>query len=768
MAFGSDRFWKVLGRSAQKNSARSRAHVTQASTHAEWAGALSDEDFAAAVAELRVDRSSRLDVPRYLALVREASTRSLGLTPFDVQLFAALRMLEGDVVEMATGEGKTLAGALAAVGYVLTGRSVHIVSVNDFLAGRDAAWMGPLYELLGIGAGSISESSTSEERRIAYGRDVTYASVNEIGFDVLRDNLADDVSEVVTPAPDVALIDEADSVLVDEALVPLVLAGSVSAVVPTRKVHDAVRLLEAGVDFDTDADRRNVYLTEAGAQRLEKQLGDIDLYAEDHVGSTLVAVNVALHAEVLVQRDVHYIVKDGRVQLIDASRGRVAELQRWPDGLQAAVETKEGVSPTDTGEILDTITVQALINRYAVVCGMTGTALAAGEQLRKFYGLGVSVVPPDQPNIRIDEPDRVYDTVVRRNAALVAYVDEVHRTGQPILVGTHDVAESEHIQALLAEAGVPAVVLNAKNDAEEADVVARAGVSGAVTVSTQIAGRGTDIKLGGPDGDAAAKNDVAELGGLLVVGAGRHTTARLDDQLRGRAGRQGDPGRSVFFSSWEDEVVTANLRPKDRSKQHDETGRITAAGVTATMDHAQRIAEGSMLEAHSRTWRYNELTAQHRSILDARRDSLLTTGEALELLEAAAPARAAALRESVPEDVLETSARRIVLFHLDRSWSEYLAHLTDVRESIHLRALGRENPLDEYHRIAVGAFSELSEKAVELATATFESVDITADGVDLDHAGLIRPTSTWTYMVDDNPFAGSPGNSAGLGPIFGG
>ncbi|AYJ49964.1 accessory Sec system translocase SecA2 [Rhodococcus sp. P1Y] len=764
----SDRFWRILGRSAQKGQARSRAGVDRATDHAEWASALSDADLAVAASELRVDEADRLDVPRYLALVREAATRALDLTPFDVQLLAAVRMREGDVVEMATGEGKTLAGALAAVGYVLSGRSVHIISVNDFLARRDAEWMRPFYELLGLTVGSVAESSTPVERRAAYSRDVTYASVNEIGIDVLRDHLVDDAADLVTPTPDVAIVDEADSVLVDEALVPLVLAGSVSTDVPTEKVFGAVRTLDVGAHYDTDAEGRNVFLTDEGAEKLEEELGGIDLYSEEHVGTTLVAVNVALHAQVLVKRDVHYIVRDGRVRLVNASRGRVAELQRWPDGLQAAVETKEGLKPTETGEILDTITVQALIGRYATVCGMTGTALAAGEQLKTFYRLGVSLVPPNQPNIRIDEEDRVYDTVANRNAAVVEFVREVHETGQPILIGTHDVAESEDLAELLDAAGVAAVVLNAKNDAEEAEVIARAGVRGSVTVSTQIAGRGTDIRLGGPSGEGSAKDEVADLGGLLVVGVGRHSTERLDNQLRGRAGRQGDPGRSVFFSSWEDEVVTSNLGPKEQPKKHDETGLITAGGVASKMDHAQRIAEGTMLEVHSRTWRYNQLTAQHRDILDARRAALLSSDEALELLSSAAPDRVAELRKTVSEATLAVVARKIVLFHLDRSWSEYLAHLADVRESIHLRALGRENPLDEYHRIAVEAFKTVSEKAVESAVSTFESADITEDGIDLGSAGLQRPTSTWTYMVHDNPFAGNTANNAGLGPVFGG
>lgn len=767
MALGSDRFWRVLGRSAQKAQSTSRQQVDRAQEHAGWASALSTGDLAVEANALRVDDAARLDVPRYLALVREASDRALDLRPFDVQLHGAVRLLAGDVVEMATGEGKTLAGAIAAVGYVLAGRRVHIISVNDFLAQRDASWMGPLFEALGITVGSIGEGSTAGERRSAYRKDITYVSVNEIGFDVLRDHLVDDKTDLVSPTPDVAMIDEADSVLVDEALVPLVLAGSVSGDVSTSTVMDAVRSLDRGLHFDTDSEGRNVFLTDEGALRMEKELGGIDLYSDEHVGSTLVAINVALHAHVLVQRDVDYIVRDGRVQLINASRGRVAELQRWPDGLQAAVEIKEGLATTETGEILDTITVQALINRYATVCGMTGTAMAAGEQLRTFYGLGVSVIAPNVPTSRVDEADRVYDTIDHKNAAIVSQIRQIHESGQPILVGTHDVAESEALAAALTEAGVESVVLNAKNDAEEAAVIAAAGVHGAVTVSTQIAGRGTDIKLGGPDG--SDRDRIAELGGLFVLGTGRHATERLDNQLRGRAGRQGDPGRSLFFGSWEDDVVKNYIGEKDAPKGLDEDGMFTSPAAGSRVDHAQRIAEGQMLEIHSRTWRYNQLTAQHREILDRRRAVLLDTAEAFTLLSERSPKRTKELRETVSEETLIVAARRIVLHHLDRSWSDYLAHLEDVRESIHLRALGRENPLDEYHRIAVEAFKTVSSKAMDLSHATYETAEIDADGIDLDSAGLHRPTSTWTYMVHDNPFA-SRGNAgaAGLGPIFGG
>jgi len=572
----SSRFWRLLGASTEKNRSRSLDQVTTSSDFDDEAADLNDEQLRKATGLLNLDDLAESDdISQFLAIARESAERSTGLRPFDVQLLGALRMLAGDVIEMATGEGKTLAGAIAAAGYAIAGRHVHVVTINDYLARRDAEWMGPLLEAMGLTIGWITAESTSAERKAAYGCDVTYASVNEIGFDVLRDQLVTDVDDLVSPNPDVALIDEADSVLVDEALVPLVLAGTTHRETPRLEIIKLVGELTAETDFDTDSDSRNVHLTDVGARKVEKALGGIDLYSEEHVVTTLTEVNVALHAHVLLHRDVHYIVRDDAVQLVNSSRGRIAQLQRWPDGLQAAVEAKEGIETTETGEVLDTITVQALINRYATVCGMTGTALAAGEQLRQFYKLGVSPIPPNEPNIREDESDRVYITAAAKNDAIVAHIADVHETGQPVLVGTRDVAESEDIHERLLRRGVPAVVLNAKNDAEEAQVIAEAGKYGVVSVSTQMAGRGTDIRLGGSD--EADHDRVAELGGLHVVGTGRHHTQRLDNQLRGRAGRQGDPGSSVFFSSWEDDVVAANLDHNKLPVETDEDGKIVSA-----------------------------------------------------------------------------------------------------------------------------------------------------------------------------------------------
>ncbi len=765
-------FWRLLGATTDKVKEQSMAEVDASAAFDDKARGLDDEQLAKAAQLLELqDLADSADMPQFLAIAREAAERATGLRPFDVQLLGALRMLAGDVVEMATGEGKTLSGAIAAAGYALAGRNVHVVTINDYLARRDAEWMGPLIAAMGLTVGWITAESTRDERKAAYECDVTYASVNEIGFDVLRDQLVTDVADLVSPNPDVALIDEADSVLVDEALVPLVLAGTTHRETPTLEIVRLVGELSPGQDYATDADSRNVHLTETGAQKLEKALGGIDLYSEDHVGTTLTEVNVALHAHVLLQRDVHYIVRDGAVQLINASRGRIAALQRWPDGLQAAVEVKEGIETTETGEVLDTITVQALINRYPTVCGMTGTALAAGEQLRQFYSLGVSPIPPNTPNVRTDEPDRVYITAAAKNEGVVDHIIALHATGQPILVGTQDVAESEDLHSRLLRRGVPAVVLNAKNDEEEAAVIAAAGKIGAVTVSTQRAGRGTDIRRGGSEAadDSAEKKAVAELGGLHVIGTGRHPTERLDNQLRGRSGRQGDPGSSVFFSSWEDDVVVAHLEPAKLPLECDETGRITSPKATTLLDHAQRVAEGRLLDVHANTWRYNQLIAQQRSIIVERRNTLLSTASAREELRELSPDRYAELTEALGEDseaTLERICRNIMLFHLDRGWADHLAYLSDIRESIHLRALGRQNPLDEFHRLAVDGFAHLAADAIEASQQTFDTANVLDEEPGLDLSKLARPTSTWTYMVHDNPMRDDSLSALSLPGVF--
>ncbi len=681
------------------------------------------------------------DLAEFCAVVREAARRTLDLRPYDVQLAGTLALLNGHVAEMATGEGKTLSGALAAAGYALQGRRVHVISVNDYLARRDAEWMAPFYEAVGVTVGWIGQTSTREERKAAYRADVTYGSVSEIGFDVLRDRLVTEPGDLVVPEPGVALIDEADSVLVDEARVPLVLAGAAEPGASVPEVAALVRQLVKGYHYEIDDEHRNVYLTPKGIDAVEKLLDGIDLYAEENAGR-LTEINLALHAHALLVRDVDYIVRDGKVQLINTSRGRVALLQRWPDGLQAAVEAKEALPPSETGRILDSITVQGLINRYPKVCGMTGTAVAVGEQLREFYDLKVAVIPSNEPCVRVDEPDRIYATVTDKERALAEEVAAAHATGRPVLIGTLDVAESERLAEVLAADGVDCVVLNAKNDAEEAAVIAEAGALNAVTVSTQMAGRGTDIRLG---------EGVAELGGLYVIGSGRHTSSRLDDQLRGRAGRQGDPGGSVFYVSTEDDLIT-KFAPEETPPPPDEDGVVRHKHAQYVVGHAQRVAEGANLEIHRNTWRYTRLLELQRAQVLENREKVLGGDAGAEALAGTAAERYEELRESVGEEVLAAACRQIVLYHLDECWADHLALLADLREGIHLRVLGRQNPLDEFHKEAVRAYGDLMDEVARRSVATFEEATITEDGVDLDAAGLKRPTATWTYLVQENPF----------------
>ena len=758
-----DWFWKAMGSSSERNDKKSRGVVAHSRQLADEFARYSDEEIVAAVRGAVVE-DSIADKAVFLAGLAEASARTLGMTPFEVQSQGVLRLLEGDVIQMETGEGKTLVGAMAATGFALTGRRVHLITVNDYLAARDAAWMRPLVEFFGLSVAAVTKSSTREQRVEAYRSDVIYSPVTEVGFDHLRDNQITERSQTVQARADVALIDEADSVLIDEALVPLVLAGNVGTQQATGQITEAVSHLQADRDYVVDPDGRTVSLTDDGARAVENALGISSLYDAEHVGDTLVRVNLALHAKALLIRDVHYIIDEGKVALVDASRGRVAELQRWPDGLQAAVESKEGLDVSEGGRILDSITLQALMRRYPTVCGMTGTAVEATEQLRTFYGLHVSVIERAQPTQRFDEADRIYATVEEKNRAIVTEIETLHATGQPVLVGTHDVAESEALAEALGQRGIEVSVLNAKNDAEEARIVAEAGDLGRVTVSTQMAGRGTDIRLGGADESARA--EVVERGGLAVIGTARHRTTRIDNQLRGRAGRQGDPGLTLFFVSLEDDVVVAGGADSSVTAHPDEQGRIDDPRVSSFVEHCRRVTEGQLLEVHAQTWKYNKLLADHRDILDERRAALLDTDTAWRELTARSPQRAAEL-SAVPPEVAEQAAREIMLYHLDTEWSEYLALMDDVRESIHLRAIARETPIDEYHRIAVREFKDLANRAVDRAVETFERVEIDENGAHLADAGWKRPSATWTYMVSDNPLSGG-GNSVinGISNLF--
>jgi len=702
------------------------------------------------------------------ALVREVSRRVLGLRPYDVQILAGLALHRGEVVEMQTGEGKTLAAVAPAFLNALTGRGVHILTFNDYLARRDAQWMGPVYEALGLRLGCVQEGMSVPERQAAYACDVTYATAKEAGFDLLRDRLCLEPEHQVHRPFHFALVDEADSILIDEARIPLVIAGDVDAPgTELSRLAEVARRLDPGRDYDTDETARNVFLTERGSHRVEEILGCGPLFAPENA-VLLAEVRNALHAEVLLQRDVDYIVRGGEVELVDEFTGRVAENRRWPDGLQSAVEAKEGLLLRDEGKILGSVTLQHFLRLYPRLSGMTGTARPAAEELETFYGLEVRTVPTHRPCVRVDHPDQVFLRKKAKERALVDEIVRVHGTGRPILVGTVSVRESEQLAERLREAGVSCRVLNAKNDEEEAAIVAEAGAPGAVTISTNMAGRGTDIRLGGAD--EAAREKVVALGGLYVIGTNRHESRRIDDQLRGRAGRQGDPGSTRFILSLEDELLDQygirGLIP-ERILPEDHDGSVDHPLVQREIARVQRIVEGESFDIRKRLWDYSSLIETQRRVLGRWRQEVLEGSAVLDLLESRSPTRWQELRGSVGEELLHEIERRLTLATLDRCWSEHLAELERIRDELHFVALNGRTPLVEFCRIARETFEELLERIDDEIVRRFESLRVTEDGVDWEAEGLVGPSATWTYLVSDDVFGANAFLTLAVRPSIG-
>jgi preprotein translocase subunit SecA len=709
-------------------------------------------------------------VAEAFALVREAARRALGERPFDVQMLAGLAMHRGRVVELATGEGKTLAAVAPASLHALGGHGVHVLTFNDYLARRDARWMGPVYERLGLSVGFVQEGMTAAERRQAYRCDVTYVTAKEAGFDYLRDGLAVEASEEVHWPFHFALVDEADSILIDEARIPLVIAGATDQALPgPGRLAAVARQLHPGVDFDTDEYQHNIALTEAGTARAEALLGGGDLYGTEGL-VRLAQLRNALHAQHLLARDVDYVVRRGKVELVDDFTGRVADKRQWPDGLQAALEAKEGVRLQAEGRILGSITLQHFLRLYPHLAGMTATAQPAAEELEALYGLRVAVIPTHRPMIRVDHPDVVFTHRDAKRAALVAEVAAVHRTGRPVLVGTASVGESERLAEELRAQGIACQVLNAKNDEREAEVVAGAGALGAVTISTNMAGRGTDIRLGGPHEDDAQRGEVIARGGLYVVGTSRHSSLRIDQQLRGRAGRQGDPGSSRSFVSLDDDLIrrygVQNLISA-RSLPPPQDDPVESKLVRAEIARAQRIIESESYEMRKTLYAFSEPVEAQRQTIRRRRQEAFALEAPPAALAEMCPVRYAAVRARVGEDVLREVERRLTLLVVDRCWSEYLVEVGEMRDDSHLLAFAGRVPLSAFIRQVGVAFLALEDRIDEEMARIFESLEVTREGVDWDAAGLRGPSATWTYLVGENPFGvsgyASPSTRSQLG-----
>ncbi len=518
--------------------------------------------------ELKQQGRRAVSLAEVVAATAVVSARVLGLAMFDVQVRAAVALAEGHVVEMATGEGKTLAAVPAIAWYARAGEGVHVLTANDYLAGRDAEWMRVVYDWMGLSVASVHRTMTADERRAAYRADVTYATATEVGFDYLRDGLALHTTERVHRPFASAVIDEVDSILIDEARIPLVIAGGASESVALAAGADRlVRTFTEGIDFTIEQNGRSVQLAPEGAAKVEAAFHCGNLYDTDQ--QALGAVHDALHAHRLLARDVDYLVSDDAVWSVDELKGRIVADRRWPAELQTALEFKERVRLKQQGRILGSISIENLVALYPRVCGMTGTAATQASEFREMYGLEVVRISTRLPVARIDQPDEVFPTRHAKDAAIVDEIARVHATGRPVLVGTATVEESEQLSRRLGF--VPHHVLNARNEAAEAGIISRAGESGGVTISTNMAGRGVDIRLGA---------GVAALGGLHVIGTNRHDSRRIDDQLRGRAGRQGDPGSSRFFVSREDRLMAS----------------AAEGGERLTADQAQRRAEGQSLD----------------------------------------------------------------------------------------------------------------------------------------------------------------------------
>ncbi len=648
--------------------------------------ALSDEQLRAKTAEFktRLSQGEPLDslLHEAFAVVREAARRTLGMRHFDVQLIGGLVLHQGKIAEMKTGEGKTLVATLPVYLNALTGKGVHVVTVNDYLARRDAEWMGKVYQFLGMSVGVVVPGQDRAAKRAAYAADITYGTNNEFGFDYLRDNMAFRAEDRMQRGLHYAIVDEVDSILIDEARTPLIISGpaeestelyiKVNAIVPKLTRQE----VEGGPgDYTVDEKARQVYLTEAGHEKVEKLLVQAGLLAPGsnlYDVSNLVLfhhVNAALRAHVLYKRDVDYIVRDGEVIIIDEFTGRMMPGRRWSEGLHQAIEAKEGVAIQNENQTLATITFQNYFRLYEKLAGMTGTADTEAYEFQHIYGLEVVVIPTHRPMIRQDLPDQVYRTAREKHAAILADIKDCHARGQPVLVGTTSIEASEQLSALLKREGIPHEVLNAKHHEREAMIIAQAGRPGAVTIATNMAGRGTDIVLGGnlemelkEAGDDEEKKarlradwqrrheQVVAAGGLHVIGTERHESRRIDNQLRGRSGRQGDPGSSRFYLSLEDNLLrifgSDRLSGLMQRLGMQEGEAIEHPWVTRAIENAQRKVEGRNFDIRKQLLEYDDVANEQRKVVYEQRNRLL---EAEDIAESVAHIRREVLGEVIGE-----------------------------------------------------------------------------------------------------------------------
>jgi len=718
----------------------------------------------------RFEQGETLDdlMPEAFAVAREAAHRATGMRPFDVQVMGAVVLHQGSIAEMKTGEGKTLVATLPVYLNALAGRGVHLVTVNDYLAGRDAAWMGPVYEFLGMSVAALQNGMEADERRAAYQADITYGTNTEFGFDYLRDNMVLRTDQQVQRGHYYCIVDEVDSILVDEARTPLIISGPGERAAKTY--YDFARIArrltpgegEEG-DYEIDEKKRTVAITEKGLARVERELGIDNIY-EDLSGQLVNHLMQALRAAALFRRDVDYLVQDGEVKIIDEFTGRILEGRRYSEGLHQAIEAREGVKIKEENQTLATITLQNYFRLYEKIAGMTGTAATEADEFQEIYKMEVVVVPTNEPMIRDDGNDLIYKTEKAKFKAAADLIADCYERKQPVLVGTISVEKSERLAEMLKRRGIPHEVLNAKHHAKEAAIVAQAGQPGSITIATNMAGRGTDIKLG--DG-------VVDVGGLFVLGTERHEARRVDNQLRGRSGRQGDPGASQFIISLEDDLLRIFggeriHRLMDRLGLEEDIP-IEHSLISRSVESAQKKVEEQNFQIRKRVLEYDDVMNKQREVIygqrqrilggdDLREDVLsiierilreqvaIFTGssrfseewdleEMLTMLRTYFPTTitveslgdpseidAESLADLVVEDALEVYEAReqrfgaatmreleswVLLRTIDSKWRDHLYEMDYLREGIGLRALAQRDPLVEYKNEGFRMFQEM-------------------------------------------------------------
>lgn len=671
------------------------------------------------------ERARTEDQNQYLvetfAIISEAFQRKMGISVYPEQLIAAAAMADRNIVEMQTGEGKTIAAVFTASLEAVSGKQVHILTFNDYLAERDANWMRKVYEFLGLSASFSGAQFTNEDKMAAYRADVCYSTAKTVGFDFLKSTMAYEVSEQIVFPFESVIVDEADAILIDEARNPLVFAGSMDIeTVDLNAVAGFVRDLQTDIHYTTDEYSRNVFLTERGTESAEQHFNCTGLHFEDN-RDLLTALNLALQAKVLVKKNIDYIIVDHQIKLVDELTGRLVEDRKWQNGLQSAVEAKEGVPIVSEGKILNSIALQHLICLYEKTCGMTGTAVNASDEFAQLYGIGVYVIPPHRPSQRLDLSDLVFTHREEKLKAIVKEVKTIHQTGRPILIGTLTIKESEELQNVLMAHGVECIVLNAKNDASEAAIIANAGLPNAVTISTNMAGRGTDIILGGIDG--RYRDKVVRLGGLHVIGTNRHESLRIDNQLKGRAGRQGDPGSTQFIVSMDDELMKKyglmSLLPK-RFQQIRMEGPISESIINIEIARAQRIIEGQLFEIRKTLCDYTKFTESQRKVHFKERSVML--------------------QEMTSEN---DSFTKFMLFQYDFHWSEFLSEVDRIREGIAWERMAGRNPLREFFTHCDLLYKQMQEQLTDLKGRVVHQR--------MEDLLIKRPSSTWTYVINDSP-----------------